>query len=513
MSVAAFRNPYTAAGFGIIAVFFVWGVLTLGFYPPVEYNLGDEIWSVESSLGHIESPNNKIITPRLYFVLLGYYLKAFGAGVFGARLLSLAFACGALFFVRLAARETGGEKAGLAALVIAASSYAFGWHARVARPEMLSALIISASFWLALSGVSRASWARVFLSGLLAALSVHAHANCVVYVPAIVAACLSVSGGMGRRMRILPLLSGICAGAFIWYIWAYAPSAGGGAALTNAVAVVANNIPIAKGSALKAALRGFIELPKDYLVEYPRLFNGFFTSFIDMFYLEYAALCILTAGLFSPAGRKAVPGLVFCLASAYFGYLLSPRFGYWHVIELYPILAVSGAHAVFGIGEILGKYRRPLLAKAVPLSFIIVFAGLGIADTASSQWRFSSYGYYETLESVSASVPKGAKTAGRNFYAPAFEEGGFQPIWFGIDKPGGGCGDFETEARARGVEYIIVDPALLRFASIACGAGYREGMLRFLNLECAESAKIEKGFPSYWGKGEIISGILICHMN
>ena len=118
--------------------------------------------SMLSAIPHSES------TPPLYYVLAWAWARVFGAGEAGLRSLSALAGSATIVVLALIARRLAGERAGLAAAAIAASSPLLIWYGQEARAYALLVLLVALSI-LCLQGERLAAWA------LVAALALATH--------------------------------------------------------------------------------------------------------------------------------------------------------------------------------------------------------------------------------------------------------------------------------------------------------------------------------------------------
>ena len=95
--------------------------------------------SMLSAIPHSES------TPPLYYVLAWPWVRVFGAGEAGLRSLSALLGVATIVLVAIAARRLAGDRAGLAAAALAATSPLLIWYSQEARAYALLVMLVAAS--------------------------------------------------------------------------------------------------------------------------------------------------------------------------------------------------------------------------------------------------------------------------------------------------------------------------------------------------------------------------------
>jgi 4-amino-4-deoxy-L-arabinose transferase-like glycosyltransferase len=488
-----------------IGVFFLFGLLTVKTYPPVNYNLGDEIWAYQGGVDAIERGlPRQIITPRLFFLAMGRFLAFFGGGVFTARVFSLAAACFALYLTYMLGREMLHGKAGLFSSLLLGTAFAFSWHSRVVRPEMMTAAVMAAAFYLIYRGRSPGKERFLLYGSFLAALSVLVHPNNLQYVLAVFPLYFLLQRRRAFGMGALYFLGGLALGFLLWLFMNYSPSGGSSTPLEISARGVAgaSAFPVLNRNFLELFFESLAALPRDY-VQYVRLFDVYFPNKVAMAVPASAGAVICALSMFTRQRGGVLTLLFFVLATSFINYFVTARFGYWHMVEFYPFLSVAVVLGIFGLGDRMGTGAHRAFLTVSTFFFI----ALGVADTAATMSALRGYDYERFLGKVSEKVR--GKAIGMDLYAPAFAREEFTAAWFSIDKPSTRCPSFESRVRELGVEYIIADELLQHFARMSCGPEYENEMARYLFLKCGPVARVEESYPNYWAKGGIISEIYI----
>ncbi|MDP2168731.1 MAG: glycosyltransferase family 39 protein [Thermodesulfovibrionales bacterium] len=525
MGIGGYKISYRSVVLLWVFVFFIWGALTLRTYPPINYNLGDEIWAVEGSLNFFDNPPIGYAIPRLYFASLGLFLSLTGGGVFVARLFSLIAGSILLYLTYVLGKEILDEKAGLVSSIVLGSTFAFQWHSNIARPEIMTSLIIVFAFYLLLVGL-RENMRLLLYSGILSALSINIHPNNLQYVPGFVAAYVILARKKVFSKATLLFLSGLGAGILAWMVFSYAPSQASSVQAQSAAQAASGILrsypfPFMNKNLFALFKESVISFPKDYIFQYLRLFNDFFPNNISAYFFAVSAGLVYLTALFTRQRRNVLLLAGFPALTAFFNYFITEQFGYWHVVEFYPFFAVALAAGLKGI-EGLRTPREGLRTPregALPLGrrastvfvwlFIAVFSAAGIADIAMGRIRMRKYSYTRLLGKVSAAVPSGSKVVARDFYLPALKHADFVGVWFKLERPSANCPGFEDEVKRQGVDYIIMDEGFRTIASKSCGPAYDTEIMRYINLKCSLSSAIDEQYPHYWAAGKIISGVYI----
>lgn len=502
-------GPYHLSAIAWCAVFFVWGLLTLKFHPPVNYNLGDELWAVQLGGRFLagDFPGG-YVTPRAYFSLLAAFFSLTGEGLYAARAFSLIWASMALYLTYRAGTEIAGQEAGLVSSVLLGSTFAFQWHARVVRPETLTALLVLAAFYLVLVGLKRDKGWFVAMGALLIALSIHVHPNNLQYCLGLSAAYVFLAGKKVFTRASVYFGAGMSAGFAAWFFLLYLPA-------KNTAAIQALS-DIGKTHSYPALNKGFFALamdsaarfPKDYSTGYLDMFNFFFPNSITAYFFAWMAVCVWVLSLLVKGRRQAFGPLFFAASASYLSYFITDRFGYWHLVELYPLLALSTAIGLYNIKSAVNLKLRST-GTALLWLFVAVFAIAGLGDNIKTQADFSAFSYERLLGRVSAAVPDGAKALGIELYRPAFAGRPYAAAWFNFDRKLQDCPPPEQRVRALGVDYIIVDSVFKTLAYRACGANYERTLSRYLNLQCTLVSIVDEQYPNYWARGGMINKIYI----
>lgn len=490
-----------------LVLFFVFGLLTIKVYPPVNYNIGDEIWAMKSSIGFLKGESRPSeVEPRIYFMLQGLYLSLTGGGVFAARSFSLIAATLALYLTYLLGKELIDETAGLLSSVVLGTTFAFSWHSRVVRSEMMTAVFIVMAFYLLYYGFKYGKARFLFYSSFLTALSIHVHPNSLQYVLGIVPAYLILFRKHLLSRSTVYFTAGILGGFIVWLLIGYFPQRSTEAPVISTVKdlpdIVLYSFPVLNENPFVLFLKSLIRFPKDYL-HYLELFNVYFPNSINIAVVAYTALAVWALSMLTRHRGKVFVLLVFVFATSLGNYFITEKFGYWHVVELYPFFAVATVSGLYGLKERFGKFQTVFLGLG-----LVFFIAAGTADTTITVFKMKDYDYNRLLKKVSANID--GRVMAMDLYAPAFKSEDFAGAGFQIDRPYKYyCPPFEEHIKRLGVRYVIVDDLLRTFARMSCGPEYEKEIIRYLFLNGTVVSRVDESYPNYWVENGIISEVYV----
>jgi len=488
-----------------LALFVLFGLTTLTTYPPVNYNIADEIWALNGSTAFVGGERvGGVVTPRLYFYALGTFMNIAGHGVAQARAFSIIMATLTLLFTFLLGRELLDEYTGLAASVLLGTTFAFTWHSSMIRNEMMTAAFITGAVYLVYHAFKSGKRWPLFLGSLVAALSVNVHPNSLQHAIAIIPVFLVIYRRKAASSAALYFFGGLLAGFLVWLAFSYYPALSESAQSAGLVAGITkvSPFPVLRENFFALFTKSLKQLVDDY-VKYVRLYDFFYPNVISISYLAGAVLFVLGVSMFTAQRLRvlAITGLV--VLTNFIIYFITDRYGFWHMIELYPFMAIAVALGLRGIGHKLpGKAGVAVFAAAT-----LAIAAMGVSDTAIAYYKMKDYDYGRFLHRVAEKVD--GKVMGMDLYSPAFANDEFVGQWFNTDRPYTTCGIFDTELKKRGVKYIIADDVLRSVVRRACGKPYETDVLRYLNLHCKAVDRITEGYPSYWAPGGMIREVYV----
>jgi hypothetical protein len=414
-----------------LLLFFMFGLLTLKVYPPVNYNLTDEIWAMHSSTAFMEGRGESSkVTPRFYFGALGAFQSIAGKGVTTARAFSLMASVVVLYLTYLLGRELKDGYAGLLSSVLLGSTFAFSWHSRVIRSEILTAAFVVAAVYLLYYAFKREKHRYLFAGSLLAALSINVHPNSLQYALGIMPVFLIIFRRRAASVATLYFSGGLLAGFLVWLAISYFPSMPAGAATVGAVGGVHKvwPFPVLNENFFALLWKSLKALPEDYM-QYIKLFDVFFPNKISIVLTVSAAACVWVLAMFTKERRRVLAILGLVASTNFIIYFITYRYGYWHMIEIYPFLAVAIVLGLCGIKEKLPRKA----GMAVLFAWVLFFAGTGTADTVMTWYEVKDYDYEKFIARVSEKID--GKVMASDLYAPAFESKDFVQLWFNIDRP------------------------------------------------------------------------------
>jgi hypothetical protein len=486
-------------------LFLLAGLLTLTFYPPVEYNLGDELWAYSRSVQTVEEGlPRQLLAPRLFFAATGYFLSLWGGGFFAARAFTVCISAITLYVTYLLGREMADARAGFLSSLVLGTTFAFMWHGRVVRPEMMSMLFVLLAFFLLYLSQKRPMPRYAAYAGLLVTLSVNVHPNNLQYVLGFMLLYPILFGRKTLSSATLYFAGGLLLGFLVWYFAAYLNARPAGTAIGEQVKRTGGFLdmfPFMKEDVSTLVRRSLGSFIADYR-NYVRLFDVYFPNRVS-FALPAGAVCICWfCALFTRYRWKALLLLVLVSLVSLANYFVAARYGYWHTVEFFPFFVIAAVLGVYGLKERL----KPRLGGTVLAAAILFFAATGVGDTVAVAGSFRGYDYERLMREVRRHVDGPALA--RMFYIPATGRKNHVNPWFRMEGPGE-CPPVEGKMRERGVRYVVYDDALRKFSRLSCGKDYENELIRYLTLKCEAVALITEPYPSYWARGGMVSEVYI----
>ena len=482
-----------------LLLFLLLCVITAGTYPPVNYNLGDEVWAYESSKAYVAGTyDGGLLSPRLYFSALGHFLELSGGGIQAARIFSALAAVVALLITYLLGREMSGPATGLLASVILGTTFAFSWHSRIVRHETLTTATVLLAVYLMYLAHKRKLDPLLLLSGAVAALSVYVHPNNLQYAIAIVPLYLLLYRRGALSWNTAWLLGGLGGGFALWLLVSYAPVASPGTGVVGAIKGLSgvSPFPLINRDFFGLLAESLLALPMDY-VRYVGQFDEFFPNTVAFAVPAVGALVLWVLGLISAERFKVLWVLGFVVMTNFISYFIVVKYGYWHMVEHFPFFALAAALSLKGISDRLGGRAGTLAVAAGALFFVTV----GTVDTALTYNKFRHYDYDTLLREVSEGVD--GKVLAMQLYAPAFKDVSVVGPWFQLDRPGENCVPIERKIEELGVKYIVADNLLRKFSRLSCGPKYEKALVRYLLLKGKVLRTVQQRYPNYWAGGMI----------
>jgi uncharacterized membrane protein len=486
-------------------MFLMAGLLTLTFYPPVEYNLGDELWAYSKSKETVEEGlPRQLVAPRLFFAATGYFISFWGDGFFAARAFSVCIAALVLFVTYLLGREMADARAGFLSSLVLGTTFAFMWHSRVARHEMMSMLFVLLAFFLLYLSRRRAMPRYAAYAGLLVTLSVNVHPNNLQYVLGFLLLYPILFGRKTLSRATLYFSAGLFLGFLVWYFAAYLNARPAYTAVGEQVKGTGGFLdmfPFMKEDVTTLARRSLGSFLADYR-NYVRLFDVYFPNRLS-FALPAGAACVCwVLALLSRYRWQALLLLLLVSLASLANYFVAAQYGYWHTVEFFPFFAIA---AVLGVSGLAARLKSRL-GGAVLAVAVLFFVATGLGDTVAVAGGFRGYDYERLMGEVGRRVDGPALA--RMFYLPAVGKENLVNHWFKIEG-GGACPPVEGKVREGGVRYVVYDDVLRNFSRLSCGKDYENELIRYLTLKCEAVALISEPYPSYWARGGRVSEVYI----
>jgi 4-amino-4-deoxy-L-arabinose transferase-like glycosyltransferase len=493
-----------------ILFFFLSGLLFLKVFPPVNYNIGDEIWAMERGAAYVKGTyrGDFFHTSRIYFLSVGAFLTLFGKSVYTARALSLVAGTFSLYLVYRAGKVMADEKVGFTAALLLGSNYLYSWHSKVARHEMLTVVFVLSAFLLLLHvhARRRPEW-LLFLSGLLITLSVHVNSHNVQYNFGMLALFAWLFRNQLLSRATGYFAGGLFAGGAIWMGALAIFTLQGTSSVTAGYPV-----PVLEHGFLRVAWYALTHLHQDYLVNALRVYDHSYLNTVSASYYFLLTATFLAFSLFTDGRRTVCLLLGFLLVSAFSLYFFAFKLGFYHVVEFVPFISLALAVAIHRIGEKLGDAPplggRRWVGLGTAWLMVALLTAPGLVDAALSYKWTRPFSYERLIERVSGAVPPGSRVMGSDLYQPAFPDEDFEHMHFGLFRREQ-CPEFEGEALGRSVQYVLLDDLLRYFAENACGREYVHDMLEFLLLDAETVAVIDEHYPNELAQNQMITDIYI----
>ncbi|NVN99885.1 MAG: glycosyltransferase family 39 protein [Geobacteraceae bacterium] len=503
--VAAPGQDEILARYLLLCALVIHCILTLPFilsFPPIDY-AADESWMLNisrsiASTGRPLAPMHagtplaaepQMITLWLYNGILAGVVKLFGESLLCARLLSWLSGCGALCFTYLLARRMAGRLAGAAATLLLAANIAFSLQSRMVRPEtMLLCITLAAVYCYYRALTEPDNRLLLFLSALLATLSVEVHPN-----GAIIAATLLLA---------FPFLHGrrIWSRSFAWFT--------SGLALGTMIWVCANLLPLSKSSfgtvhgkylppLLNAGISNALSTAfhKLIIIMTPSSWNrvlDFYLSSLHSWMLYTFILLPALIGLFFPATRRNIAllaGLV--LTAQFIAFLIIGEWGKGHPVIFAPFAAIAVAVTLQNIAD-SGKPWQTVTYLAA----LAIIATPFIIDTASRNWRYTAFNLAPIQKKLAEVIPENTPYLGSGIHY--FLRGKGSGNYLSPLILEGNCADFTSIVDYLGTEYVIIDSALIDLSNTWCGESYRQSIASFADRnETIFSSAVD--YPTYYG--------------
>lgn len=494
-------SPHAIALMAVVGIFLLCGALSIGYYPPLNYNLGDEIWAMHKATeSHGLKRSGSLVEPRLYIETLRAVMAATGRSVEAARALSLICGAAAIGLTYLLGRLLVGRGVGLMSALLLATSFAFNWHSRIVRAEAMSMAMVLLGVVLLVAAVRKDKPLPAFLGAFACAASVGVHPNNLQFALAAFLLFLAI----GWRGTSWPTRGGFIGGyAFSFLAWMLVvlkPALGKAGLWDKAwlsMKSIVGIFPVTSDPML--LVRSLWDLPVD-LFKYIKGFDAYFPTHIATALPAMGIALFAIAALVGRHRKQALVVLGFSLGATYISYLVAKSYGYWHMIELYPFFALAAAMGIVGAAERL----KPHLGALLVAGAVVFFLACGIADTALAMRQFRPYDYGRFIGKVRAMVPPGARVLSHDLYSPALAQGAYVRPWFQMDRPMEGCVPFEQALRASGATHIIGDGLLLGLTRQACGAAYEKEAIRFINLQCTPVGMADARYPNFWAPDAMV---------
>ena len=477
-------KPAVAA---LLAVaYLLFGLLTLAEFPLV---WRDEAWYAQSAWAFADQgtfalpmfadlsgfDRDNVVYGRTYLAAVAAIFEVFGLSPYTARLISFVSGLVAITAVFGIGRELWNPKVGAIAAVFMAVTPNFVLQSHDARPEMMVVAFWTTAFYLVLSGDRLHSGWRLFLAGLIAALTADVHLNGAIVAPALFVVLL-LRRSPPRGLVVFSL--GAILGGLWWVFVHVLPDP---ALMREQSGTFGFGLPVSEvlTEPLKVIL---LEIARYVLVE-PRM------SVIILALAVIAAVVLLV----KRRDRALITLLSFGLVFHVFMTLFSGTKVPFYAVLLLPLAALL-------VARLVDISPRPL---AWGVSGLLVVTSLFSVGTIAIDQVPADYDAY--IARLREHVPDGATIQGE------------PTIWYGFaDHPLIAtpyflwAGPYEEEVRRLGIEYVIGDDLRPMPGCPECSEVPPEEMLRFLDehaelvteIEDEHYGRIETGDP-----GDVVTRI------
>ena len=224
----------------ILAVLVFHAALTLPFistFPPVD-NLGDESWMIEMSTEILKSgrpvapmlagtplaDNFSFFIYWLYQGILSGFIALMGPTFIAGRTLSFIMSLAVLYVTYSFGKKLSGRRVGLASALLLSSTIVFSWHSRETRADMMLTFVILLCIYLFYLAVIEGRFRLLFITGLLATLTVQVHANGAIFAFSLLFAYLIMNRKNLYGRDTIRFFAGMAIGLISWIIFNYLPS-------------------------------------------------------------------------------------------------------------------------------------------------------------------------------------------------------------------------------------------------------------------------------------------------
>jgi 4-amino-4-deoxy-L-arabinose transferase-like glycosyltransferase len=490
---------------GILCFYIIFNLPFLSTFPPIN-NVGDESWMTNLSLELLRTgkpllsmaPQTpfaeevQVSTFWIFISVLSGIFSIFGPSIWIGRFLS--FICGIIVIILTYrfGKDAGGERVGLTASFLLATSLPFSWHSREIRPEMMLLIFSTISFhffYLAWRGKGRKF---LLLSGLLSTISVLVHP-----VGALVACSILIVYAFYFGKRIITaetmfLMAGMGIGFTIWFIVAYLPHS-----LTAFQTAEKHYLPPILHENLSAFLKtSIINLFSIYSFSHLHWLASKYHSYFLPVIVYVASVLLFIALLFGENKNKARFLISLVISLLCIRFLAMGSWSWLHYPVIYSICSVALSLAIFSISD---GIRWEYLKKILPIMLIIVFGITGTFDILRNNINMMKYSYESLMSRISASVPIKSTVLGSALFYPAFLEKDNRFITYTFLK--NKCPDFAQEIQDLKIDYILLDDNLIFLSSSWCTPQYYETQIvGFINRRTSYEGTIMMNYPNEYDR-------------
>ncbi|MFC1770000.1 ArnT family glycosyltransferase [Nitrospirota bacterium] len=490
-------------------------------FPPVD-NVGDESWMINIAWNildhgtpvasmHVGTPvaeSPSIVTTWIYSGILAGTIGLFGHSVESGRMIS--FLCGLLVMLMLYkfGREVGGRKTGLLSTLFLSTCIAFSWHSREARPEMMLLLFLTVTIYTfyraTIEPEQSVKW--LFVSGLVATLSVQVHPNGAIYAISILMLYPVYLWDRIFTRSTLALLGGLGSGLLIWVIFNYIP-------YSNAAFETVHSKYLPPFMTLE--FMHFLERLAVYT--FGSIGLGNFKFMAAKYHSElphwlvYISYSVVIASLIFTKRRKCIMFLIsFLVIPLVLAHSISGQWNFFHNSAFLSMFFLTLAFAVVSLAELPRKEWQGLAIIGV---VAIAFMSIGTWDIMSRNLHMSQYNYKELTSEINEHIPEGATVMGSSHFYFAFmdDPDRFSTFLFLENS----CPDFHRSIHMQNPDYLLIDSTFVKLANLWCSPSmgtdyYFENVVRkFLADDATFVKTVQFNYPNEHASSRMLEGALI----
>lgn len=373
-----------------LALYTIFGALTVGFYPTYAWPGGDEAafynwalhpWTLVGDMfeGYPPMELTDPYAPRVFLLPFSMIFSLFGFTVIGARLVIFAYGLVLLFVTYLIGCHVTSRSWSLVCVLLLSWSPQFVAHTHVVRQECLLTLAIMIGVWLIVRCGDRVDAKTLFWLGAIGTGSVMVHYNGIVLAPIFCVAAVTYDfhALAWRKLRWLAVGCGVAAAVFL--LVDFLP----GLEKIRVYGI----LPVTYGSQSRIPLlqgSRFGEMVVYAIREYSGYFRGWNVFEPRTAWFTAALLVPAVFGLCYRSGRKErLLGITILLLFVALITII-PNVRYRYLFYLCPLVFLL---AVVGLGKLPASLDMRLLSSAFVLMYVGVY-GYEVSRELRQAWAY-----------------------------------------------------------------------------------------------------------------------------